>query len=75
LRGGRLIRDQRAPIMIQLGGGGGNLANRAPVTDPRWAKTYQGYGYLMVRAFGDRMELVMHDDQGAVRDFATIGKP
>jgi hypothetical protein len=75
LRGGRPIRDQRAPIMIQLGGGGGNLANRAPVTDPRWAKTYQGYGYLMVRAFGDRMELVMHDDQGAVRDFATIGKP
>jgi hypothetical protein len=29
----------------------------------------------MVRAFGDRMELVMHDDQGTVRDFATIAKP
>lgn len=75
MRGGRPVPDPRAPVVIQLGGGGGNLANREAVSDPRWAKTYQGYGYLMVRAFGDRMELVMHDDQGAVRDFTEITKP
>jgi hypothetical protein len=74
MRGGRPAADRRGPVVIQLGGGGGNISNRSAVPDPRWAKTYQGYGYLMVRAFGDRMELVMHDDQGAVRDHTEITK-
>jgi hypothetical protein len=29
----------------------------------------------MMHAFGHRMELVMHDDQEAVRDFTEITKP
>lgn len=74
LRSERPISGRPAPVYVQLGGGGGNVSNRAQVSDPRWAKTYQGYGYVMVRAFGDRMELVMHDDHGAVRDQVELRK-
>lgn len=74
LLGDRPVSDRPGPVYVQLGGGGGNVSNRANVTDPRWAKTYQGYSYMMVRAFGDRMELVLHDDQGAVRDTAEVIK-
>lgn len=60
---------------VQLGNAGGNLAVRGETTDPRWAKSYQGFGYVIVRAFGDTLSLDMHDDTGALRDRWERRKP
>lgn len=59
---------------VQLGGGGGNLSMRPRSPDIRWAKTYQGYGYSMVRILDDRLYYSMHDDNGAMRDVFTLSK-
>lgn len=65
----------KGPIVVQLGNGGGNVSSRPAATDPRWAKSYQGFGYAMVRIHGDTLEFTMHDDTGALRDRFDIGKP
>lgn len=78
LRSWPLIADKpaaRGPVVVQLGNGGGNVSARAAAPDPRWAKTYQGFGYAMVRIHGDRLEFAMHDDAGALRDRFDIVKP
>jgi hypothetical protein len=78
LRSWPLVANRPAaygPIVVQLGNGGGNVSGRAAAPDPRWAKSYQGFGYAMVRIHGDRLEFAMHDDAGALRDRFDIVKP
>ena len=62
------------PLHVQLGNGGGNISPRPVTPDTRIARTYQGFGYLMVQIFGDEMQLTMHDQSGAVRDLFEIEK-
>jgi hypothetical protein len=62
------------PLHVQLGNGGGNVSPRPLTPDTRIARTYQGFGYLMVQIFGDEMQLTMHDQSGAVRDLFEIEK-
>ncbi|MEL7109684.1 MAG: metallophosphoesterase [Pseudomonadota bacterium] len=61
-------------IYVQLGGGGGNLSDRPRQPDPRWAKTYQGYGYSLISILGNKLEYRMHDDAGAMRDSFSLEK-
>jgi hypothetical protein len=62
------------PLHVQLGNGGGNISPRPLTPDNRIARTYQGFGYLMVQIFDDEMQLTMHDQSGAVRDLFEIEK-
>ena len=62
------------PVYIQLGGGGGNLSSRPDTADPRWAKTYQGFGYSMFRVHEGQLHYTMHDDTGAIRDTFVLTK-
>lgn len=69
-----LTPAEEGPIYIQLGGGGGNVSSRPNSPDPRYAMTYQGYGYSMFRVHGGKLYYTMHDDTGAVRDLFTLEK-
>ncbi len=62
------------PVHVQLGNGGGNVSSRPLTQDTRFARTYQGFGYLMVQIFGDEMQITMHDHSGAVRDTFKVEK-
>ena len=65
---------KEGPIYIQLGGGGGNISSRSDSLDPRFAMTYQGYGYSMFRVHGKELSYTMHDDTSAVRDVLKLKK-
>ena len=62
------------PVHVQLGNGGGNVSARPLTQDTRFARTYQGFGYLMVQIFDDEMQITMHDHSGAVRDVFEVEK-
>lgn len=78
LRSWPLLGDQPTSeggvVYVQLGGGGGNVSDRALQPDLRWAKTYQGYGYSVISILGEELEYRMHDDTGAMRDSFSLSK-